>query len=273
MVIPRRRVASTTVSSLGIWGLAFVCRICLHPTSSYAYTRTLVNNSDLVKPKLASNSSRKSDPPVKSADLLFDLANTEDQGIATFRRKWDRLYRRYSNRELLTLRDELRLLWGHVTPLDEAEWRDQPASVTLGDVCSGMTEGQKQLFKRWLTAPPWANESLEGVICQRWLNQEKGGTLVYWTPTEKRIRANPRSLPVVLAWACVNHAEHLGFCRNPECANPYFIAGRNDQRYCSPECAHPAKKAAKLKWWRENRGKDPQVRKAEPTRGTTKKGP
>ncbi len=200
---------------------------------------------------------------VKS-DLLFDLANTEQNGIRVFRRKWNRLYRQYSDTDLLIFRDELRVLWGSVAPMDEAEWADQPADVTWEDFSSGMTAHQKRLYKAYWKGP-WrasANGSLETMICQRWLNLEKGGIVVDWTPERKRLRADPANLPVVLVLACLRHAEHLGICRNPECANRYFIASRNDQRYCSPECAQPAKKAAKLKWWHEHKGKNDLGRKS-----------
>lgn len=42
-------------------------------------------------------------------------------------------------------------------------------------------------------------------------------------------------------------------CKNKECPAPYFISERHDQRYCSAECSKPAKRGAKLKWWRKNR--------------------
>ena len=42
-------------------------------------------------------------------------------------------------------------------------------------------------------------------------------------------------------------------CKNKKCPAPYFVAKRRDQRYCSAKCAGPAKRAAKLKWWRGNR--------------------
>jgi hypothetical protein len=48
----------------------------------------------------------------------------------------------------------------------------------------------------------------------------------------------------------------LRLCANPDCPAKYFIA-RNDRpvTYCSSKCAGPAKRAAKLKWWNENRRK------------------
>jgi hypothetical protein len=39
------------------------------------------------------------------------------------------------------------------------------------------------------------------------------------------------------------------YCEGPQCAAPYFIRNEKGQKYCSPECADPARRAAKLKWW------------------------
>lgn len=42
-------------------------------------------------------------------------------------------------------------------------------------------------------------------------------------------------------------------CANPECANPFFIAARVDERYCSDKCKRAGRLATKRNWWRENR--------------------
>jgi hypothetical protein len=55
-------------------------------------------------------------------------------------------------------------------------------------------------------------------------------------------------------WAQSNQKLML-YCANPACAAPYFFRTEKGQRYCSPDCANPARKEAKLKWWNENRGK------------------
>jgi len=44
----------------------------------------------------------------------------------------------------------------------------------------------------------------------------------------------------------------LKYCANPECPEPYFVAERGSQVYCSPSCAKPSQRAAKLKWWAEH---------------------
>jgi hypothetical protein len=52
-------------------------------------------------------------------------------------------------------------------------------------------------------------------------------------------------------------AAHLGYCKNPVCPAPYFIARKN-QQYCSSglnECASYGQRLAKRNWWADNRAK------------------
>jgi hypothetical protein len=52
-------------------------------------------------------------------------------------------------------------------------------------------------------------------------------------------------------------------CWNPNCPQIYFHANRSDHRYCSAACALPAQRAAKLKWWHENKGAQAKGRENE----------
>jgi hypothetical protein len=180
--------------------------------------------------------------------LLLDLANMRDEDFGNFRRRWDRLYSRYKNEELLKLRDQLRMLWSkkyagvHPKCLSEAYENHLHLQISLR---------AEPLYHGWLSCP---DEPLEGFICGHWLSLEKCSWLVMWRPGEKRIKPNPHSLPTVLACACAFHADHLAMCRNVDCPAPYFIASRRDQKFCTDVCALPAKKAAKLRWWHKHRG-------------------
>jgi hypothetical protein len=58
--------------------------------------------------------------------------------------------------------------------------------------------------------------------------------------------------PLVLLYA-IEHAHLLRYCLNPKCAEPYFVARRGSQIYCSEPCAEPAKREAKLRWWHQHR--------------------
>jgi hypothetical protein len=42
-------------------------------------------------------------------------------------------------------------------------------------------------------------------------------------------------------------------CLNPDCPAPYFLVKKKGQKYCSDACSVPAQRAAKLRWWNENR--------------------
>lgn len=61
----------------------------------------------------------------------------------------------------------------------------------------------------------------------------------------------PDKFLTVLIYA-VEHVHLLRYCANPECKEPYFVARRGSQVYCSSPCAKPAQVQAKLKWWREH---------------------
>jgi hypothetical protein len=57
------------------------------------------------------------------------------------------------------------------------------------------------------------------------------------------------------------NAKHALRCANPECPAPYFFATKKSQKYCSPECAQPARRASKLRWWNDNRAGKPKTKK------------
>jgi hypothetical protein len=64
----------------------------------------------------------------------------------------------------------------------------------------------------------------------------------------------PRVCPFEAAvyWLQVNQ-KLMVYCQGPVCPTPYFFRTEKGQKYCSPECANPARREAKLKWWNENR--------------------
>jgi hypothetical protein len=66
----------------------------------------------------------------------------------------------------------------------------------------------------------------------------------------------PRVCPFEAAvyWLQVNQ-KLMVYCAGPVCSAPYFLREpkAKGQAYCSPECADPARREAKLRWWNENR--------------------
>src|SRR4029077_7475378 len=183
------------------------------------------------------------------ARILLDLANLRDDGIARFRNDWNKYFSRYSNESLLTRRDELRLLWSHHLSRLPPNFTDEDFESAKGPV---VTERTRDLYE----SSDHVSQRLEEFICERWLYMERGrGWVVRWEPGAKRISANARCLPVLMAAGCVTLGNRLGLCGNPDCPAPFFLLARRDQRYCTDECAKPSKRAAKLKWWREHRGR------------------
>lgn len=47
-------------------------------------------------------------------------------------------------------------------------------------------------------------------------------------------------------------AKWMRLCRNRDCRHPFFVATKRTDKYCSQECARPAKRAAKLRWWKRH---------------------
>ncbi len=176
----------------------------------------------------------------ETQELLTDLANVRDDAVRSFRAKWWHLYHHrvfHSDERLLERRDELRLLWLNVSELPS------PPEVP---------PRAKGLFEDWSDE----HDTLEEHICKHWLNLPGSKWMVEWTKSSRRITPNPSFLPGRLAFGCVEYGDRLAYCWNPECAARFFIGDRKGRKYCSPACAEPAKRAAKRKWWQENRGKD-----------------
>ncbi len=215
------------------------------------------------KKKEKSSSKQSSEAFLK--EVLVELANMRDDGITRFRKRWGQRFGHsiyHTNDQLLLRRDELRLLWreesGIIMELavgNGPQWED-------GTPFPGIPERAADLHEHWLTEAG-LHMTLGEYMCTHWLRQEgKLWWVIRWTPTDKRILAKSRSLSATVALGCMANADRMGYCRNPECPAPYFLAKRRDQKYCSDICATPAKKAAKLKWWHEHRGKTSQDKKS-----------
>lgn len=82
--------------------------------------------------------------------------------------------------------------------------------------------------------------------------------------TKKVGPVGPDGFLLVLLYA-LKHVRLLRYCANPGCKEPYFVARRSSQFYCSSPCAKPAQKEAKLKWWYDHG--DARRKKPRKTRG------
>lgn len=187
--------------------------------------------------------------------MLPVLANLADSEIKRFRRLYNKppaQYQRYSDEDLLRFRDELRVLWEY----DAGRIKDLGGGFKVRSFDGGPRAKQLSgvlttMFKNMRGEP----EPVPKIVCDYWLRSEKQPVEVVWKEKTKKVRARPQCLPAILAFGCVRYADHMKFCANPECKRPYFITTRRDQKYCSDECAAPAKREAKRRWWAEHRGK------------------
>lgn len=57
---------------------------------------------------------------------------------------------------------------------------------------------------------------------------------------------------VMVMLHALKHVHLLRYCANPDCKEPYFVAGRASQTFCSGPCAAPAQREAKRRWWDEH---------------------
>ena len=178
-------------------------------------------------------------------ELLREAANLREDGIGRFRQHYAPYFNHYEEQELLLLRDELRALWTHGRKMP------QPLSIAW-----------KQLSHDLEREPEKYDPlTLREFICTRWLGRTHGGILVYWQGRTRQLEPDPFELPALLTYCSLLCGDMLRVCRNRDCPAPYFVASRRDQRYCSTECAAPAKRAAKLRSWHKHKRKWPSQRK------------
>jgi hypothetical protein len=71
--------------------------------------------------------------------------------------------------------------------------------------------------------------------------------------TTPRIALPPVDAIEAAAFYFQHQARRARHCENEDCPAPYFFISKKGQRYCSPVCSKPAQRAAKRRWWNENR--------------------
>src|SRR5215472_4025296 len=169
------------------------------------------------------------------SEFLCDLANCRDERLDWLGKKYSRLLQgRYSSIHLANYRDELRALW-------------YPAAT-------GIPHYLFERFEEWREDRP--NAEPGEMICNGWLTHSDMRLFVVWERNRRELIPGPADLPAHLAYGCLLFGDRMRYCRNPMCATRYFVRSRRGQKYCSSDCAWPAKRAAKRKWWRENRSQD-----------------
>jgi hypothetical protein len=173
---------------------------------------------------------------IATKKLIIDLANLHDEGIPRFRRTYERSFPGLAEEELLTKRDELRLLWQKVNRLD-------PLVIPAR---TGKLWNKHRVYGSHTPLPAY--------ILEDWIRLDRGnGWRVRWDDKVKRIYPHTGSLRAILVMACLEHGDRMRYCQNEDCVAPYFISRRKDQKFCSNECAAPSHRESKRRWWTENR--------------------
>jgi hypothetical protein len=164
--------------------------------------------------------------------LLAELANLQESGIAQFQkslqsRKGFRPLRRFftiSDAALLTIRDELLTIWKAETP----EIRSEKAHEAM---------------VRWLRWEPLKEE-----VYESWRVQQYSP---FFPSLEfGSIRLDTRNFHAQMTQAVLERIENMRVCGNPDCANPYFLARRSDQKYCEEgSCTIYGHRQSALEYW------------------------
>jgi hypothetical protein len=196
--------------------------------------------------------------------LLIELANLQDGGIAQFQkslqsRKSTRPAGRFftvSDAALLRLRDELITIWkagarGELL----TKWKDSiPKGARL------LPPEEHELGNYVEVRPPyWAPRAAAHQVMIEWLR---------WKPHKGDVRdtqqyspffpslefgsilLDTRNLHAQMTQAVLERIENMRICGNPKCANPYFLARRNDQKYCEQgSCTIYGHRRSALDYW------------------------
>ncbi len=118
--------------------------------------------------------------------------------------------------------------------------RKKPASDRSSSLTQFENELKSMLERLWKEPTPF--------IIEARLMRVAGHEANYEAEKGRLVKDN---FLMVLLFA-IKHAHLLHYCQNPECKKPYFVAQRASQVYCSVQCAEPAQREAKIRWWREH---------------------
>jgi hypothetical protein len=120
-------------------------------------------------------------------------------------------------------------------------------------MASGLPQLQPLLRKVWKESVPTMKEAglmmIAGEYMQKSAESIAAENLGYIAGTG--FAGVPDEFLMVLLYA-LKHVHLLRYCANPDCKEPYFLARRASQVFCSGPCAKPAQQEAKRKWWNEH---------------------
>jgi hypothetical protein len=171
---------------------------------------------------------------VKEAErLLFDWANLKESDLEKFVSRYRYVFSGLPKVSLFAYQELLREAWDAPNSRDRSWYlfmlrhsyafemrRRNVEGFSNSDLLGPMTPERQLALKQLMKAPP----EISPIEATLYYLQEGVG----------------------------DRAKHCGY---EGCRNPYFIAEKRWQKYCSEECAAPANRDAKRKWWHENKGK------------------
>jgi hypothetical protein len=173
-------------------------------------------------------------PTIRS--VVLDLVNlqTVNAAMSEFRRKYD------LDGELATsaFPQELRKRYGKTPDERTLFFRDLARRLWSGGDQGGIGTLEEFLFAA-VTGSPYAVAG-PGVHID-WRRQ----AFIY----------RPRTNLQAAFYHLMEHSHLAKVCGNVECARPYFIGDRPNERYCSDACFEQSQERAKKNWWKE-RGKE-----------------
>lgn len=184
--------------------------------------------------------------PEKAESLLVDWVNLPDRLSDKSFLGYSRMVHRYP--EVFILEKDGQQL--------KKAWEKQTYRI--------LQTGQKVLKKVWRSPDTrrrdWYLFVLRGLYqdsCVR-VADPLHDKFIAMSRTNDLIKGPPIVTPVeaALTYLQTHLAYRMLICANSTCPAPFFFKTKKVQKYCSPECADPARRESKRRWWNKNRGKD-----------------
>lgn len=201
-------------------------------------------------------------PAARAEEMLVEWVNTNITELALEdANAWERLFRRYPEIPSVPAAE--------IVPVTEANFdRFQPQMEMADMVASYLSKAWDAADLRhfdwytWKAQSEYAHEAAcaKHNVPPSHVNPEKGNERDAIRRMAAAITEGDEPPAVITpVEAAIFHLRHNRkralHCPNPECPAPYFFATKKGQKYCSPECAKPAQREAKRKWWDEHRAK------------------
>jgi hypothetical protein len=207
---------------------------------------------------------RLSVPPERAELFLERWANLDITNVEVYARR-RRAFRK-------TFADLLPSHTARLIPPEKMTLKDYMDRTLIGDKEYFIwAEAQPMLRRIWKEPAPLLKEAGMMMLAATYMKEcELSGETIANAPYGAFMGfiSGPDKFLIVLLHA-LKHVHLLRYCANPECKEPYFVARRGSQIYCSSPCAKPAQTEAKLKWWREHGAK--RRKKARTKRGKNAK--